>query len=103
MSLKIAENDLVELTWWDQYNSKEITEISVHTECDDGSGDVWLSVGELSLSIWAWQVLLNQLDSILKKDGLQKFINEYKKVDGEVVVLSNNSVQWTKATSPKVE
>lgn len=95
MSLKIAENDLVELTWWDEFDSKEYTEISVHTECDDGSGDVWLDVGGLTLSLQAWGALINRLNPILE-GGLQKFINEYKVIGGDVEVISNNKIRIVK-------
>jgi len=103
MSIKLAENDFVELTWWDEYDSKESTEISVHAKYEDGSGDIWLSIGDLKLSLLAWEVLSWEIERLITVEGLQDFINRYKKVDGEVKVLSNNSVQWTKATSPKVE
>jgi len=103
MSIKLAENDFVELTCWDEYDSKESTEISVHAKCGDGSGDIWLSIGDLSLSLLAWEVLSWEIEKLITVEGLQDFINQHKKVDGEVKVLSNNSVQWTKAASPKVE
>lgn len=103
MTIKLAENDIVELTWWDEYDSKESTEISVYSEHADGSGDIWLSIGDLTLSLLAWEVLSWQIEKLTTIEGLQDFINRHKVVDGEVKVLSNNSVQWTRATSPKVE
>lgn len=98
MPIKIAENDIVELTWWDGYDSKEHTEIALFAECQDGSGDVWLEIGGLSLSLQAWENLVLHIENLTTVEGLQHFINQHKVVDGEISVLSTNSVRWTKPT-----
>ena len=103
MSIKLAEDNLVELTWWDEYDCKEHTEISLHAEYSDGSGDIWLSIGDATFSLQAWASLVWYIEKLTNVEGLQDFVNKYKVVDGEIKVLSNNCVQWTKAASPKVE
>ena len=94
--MKIAGDSIVELTWWDQYDSRESVEISVDTEYDNGSGDIWLSVEGLTLSLHAWEVLMMKIEDLVEIDGLQKFIDQNKKVVGEIKVISMNKIDWTK-------
>lgn len=87
MSLKIAENDLVELTWWDEFSSREHTEVSVYVEFGDGSGDLFIDVGGLRLSLQAWERLIFLLGKMMEEKGLQSFINNHKIVKDDVVVI----------------
>jgi len=81
MSKILALNDVVELTWWDEYDSKKFVDVEL-SEFSNGIRDErHIRVGELTLSVDAWRSLINYLElSVLDLDDQERFIEKYRTI-----------------------
>ena len=79
----IAENDDVELTYWDECEPKEYVNIKVLID-DDGSEDLYISINDdLVLSWDAMKALVSYLDLCMledndKNDWIEKYSTKKK-------------------------
>jgi hypothetical protein len=72
----LAENICVELTWCDERDSKEWVEIEL---LEDGV-ERFLRVGDTTLSVRAWETLVDYLSLVVLDDEQKSFIGGYGKV-----------------------
>ena len=79
MSKILALNDIVELTWWDEYGSKEFVDVELSEFSNGVREERHIRVGELTLSVDAWKSLINYLElSVLDLDNQERFIEKYR-------------------------